>query len=184
MKRMLAVVMGGLMLAGMTPVAAAERGVNGFILGAGSGAALGQALGRNTEATLIGTAVGGMLGYIVGNEMDKQTGQPMAGASGTVVIHSGQDSYYRPDGWARQPYRPGPDCRETELLAMVDGRREVVVGTACWQNGEWVLANNFRRTTGQVVVIRNYHYGPYYRVAGPPPAKGWRKNQHRDHYRR
>jgi hypothetical protein len=184
MKRMLAMMLGGLILAGMVPDAAAERGVNGFILGAGGGAALGQAIGRNTEATLIGTAVGGMLGYIVGNELDKQGGQQLAGASGTVVIHSVQDRGYLHDGWARHQYRPAPDCRETEMLAMVNGRPEVVVGTACWQNGGWVLANDYRRATGQVVVIRNYQYGPSYRMAGPPPAKGWRKNQHRDHYRR
>lgn len=50
---------------------AEERGMNGLLLGAGSGALVGQAIGRDAEATLIGTAVGGVLGYMVGNEMDR-----------------------------------------------------------------------------------------------------------------
>ncbi len=50
---------------------AQDYGINGLVLGAGSGALVGQAIGRDREATLIGTAVGGMFGYMVGNEMDK-----------------------------------------------------------------------------------------------------------------
>lgn len=46
----------------------------GAIGGAASGALLGQAIGHDTEATLIGTAVGGVLGYMIGNEMDKNRG--------------------------------------------------------------------------------------------------------------
>lgn len=50
---------------------AGDKGVNGLLFGAGSGALIGQAIGRNTEATLLGTAVGGVLGYIIGNERGK-----------------------------------------------------------------------------------------------------------------
>lgn len=50
---------------------AQERGLNGLIIGAGSGAVVGQAIGRDAKATLIGSAVGGMVGLMVGNEMDR-----------------------------------------------------------------------------------------------------------------
>ena len=35
-----------------------DHGINGLLLGAGSGALVGQAIGRDSEGTLIGTAVG------------------------------------------------------------------------------------------------------------------------------
>ena len=53
---------------------AADRGIDGLLLGAGGGALVGQAIGRDKEATLIGTAVGGMLGYMVGDSMDRAEG--------------------------------------------------------------------------------------------------------------
>jgi surface antigen len=147
MKRMLAVVMGGLMLAGMTPVAAAERGVNGFILGAGSGAALGQALGRNTEATLIGTAVGGMLGYIVGNEMDKYDQARLNQVYETAPSYQ-STQWVNPDTNRQYSVTPKPAytqpsgqiCREAEIQAIVDGRPETVISTACRDSaGRWVI---------------------------------------------
>ena len=49
-----------------------NRGQSGAVMGGVGGALIGQAIGRSTEATLIGLAVGTMLGYIVGNEMDKR----------------------------------------------------------------------------------------------------------------
>lgn len=42
-------------------------------VGAMGGALMGQAIGRDTEATIIGAALGGAIGYIVGNEMDKNS---------------------------------------------------------------------------------------------------------------
>ena len=50
---------------------------SGIGLGALGGALAGQAIGHNTEATLIGAAVGTMLGYIIGNEMDKADRQQL-----------------------------------------------------------------------------------------------------------
>lgn len=49
----------------------ASRAVVGAGAGAGIGAIAGQAVGHNTESTLIGTSAGALLGYIIGNEMDK-----------------------------------------------------------------------------------------------------------------
>ena len=47
----------------------AQRGAVG---GAGIGALAGQIIGGNTSSTLIGAGVGMGLGYIIGNEMDKE----------------------------------------------------------------------------------------------------------------
>ena len=44
----------------------------GAMVGSVAGAGVGQLAGGDTEATLIGAAVGGGLGYIFGNEGDKQ----------------------------------------------------------------------------------------------------------------
>ena len=43
----------------------------GGLLGAGFGALASQAIGHNTTGTLIGTGIGAGLGYIIGNESDK-----------------------------------------------------------------------------------------------------------------
>jgi len=119
-----------------TTVQARDRGINGLIIGAGSGALAGQAIGRDTEATLIGTAIGGVLGYIAGNEMDKA-------AYGAPVSY--RDNRQRPvRRYAAAVPAPryrredGKICRETEMLAEIDGRPERVYGIACLENGEWV----------------------------------------------
>ena len=44
----------------------------GALLGAGIGALAGQAIGHDTEATLIGVAIGTGVGYVIGNESDKE----------------------------------------------------------------------------------------------------------------
>jgi len=56
----------------------ATHGQSGALAGGGIGALAGQAIGRNTEATLIGTAVGTGIGYIIGNEADKQKAYNMS----------------------------------------------------------------------------------------------------------
>ena len=44
----------------------------GAAVGTAAGAGIGQAAGGDTESTLIGAGVGGVIGYVVGNESDKQ----------------------------------------------------------------------------------------------------------------
>ena len=119
---------------------ARDNGADGFFLGAGSGALIGQAIGRNTEATLIGTAVGSMLGYIVGNEMDNATG-----GDRRVTYRSPVRQYSRTRHVEYLPpsrTQTKPVCRETQMFAEINGRAEKVYGTACMENGEWVVANS------------------------------------------
>jgi hypothetical protein len=47
----------------------------GAAMGTVAGAGVGQMAGGDTESTLIGAAVGGGIGYIMGNESDKQNAQ-------------------------------------------------------------------------------------------------------------
>jgi hypothetical protein len=47
----------------------------GAAVGTAAGAGIGQMAGGDTESTLIGAGVGGVIGYVVGNESDKQKAQ-------------------------------------------------------------------------------------------------------------
>lgn len=125
---------------------AQENGMNGLLLGAGSGALIGQAIGRNTEATLIGTAVGTMLGYIAGNEMDKTGGVRVRSAYPPAYSYPPPPIRYRP-GYHHSESLPGRRhaervCRETEMLATIDNRPEKIFGVACLENGEWVFQSD------------------------------------------
>ena len=44
-------------------------------MGTAAGASVGQMAGGDTESTLIGAVIGGGIGYIVGNESDKEKAQ-------------------------------------------------------------------------------------------------------------
>lgn len=119
----------------------------GGLGGAGTGAIVGQAIGHNTEATLIGAAVGGMLGYIVGNEMDKYDRQELNHVYERGV--SGQtSSWVNPDKGTQYQVTPQPAytaannqvCRKAEVTAIIDGKAEKTYTTACRDDyGHWQL---------------------------------------------
>lgn len=124
------------------------KGQQGAVGGAAGGAAIGQAIGRNTEATLIGAAVGTMLGYIVGNEMDKYDRMQLnyayeSGPSGQPVAWVNPDtgsSYQVVPQPAYQNSRTNQVCRQAEIMATIDGQPEKTMTTACRnQQGQWVL---------------------------------------------
>ena len=124
-----------------------SKGSQGAIGGGAAGALIGQAIGHNTEATLIGAAVGGLLGYIVGNEMDKYDHQQLnhvyeRGVSGTT------SSWVNPDNGNQYQVTPQPaytspsnqNCRQAEIIAVIDGKQERTYSTACRDSsGRWVL---------------------------------------------
>jgi surface antigen len=125
-----------------------NKGQQGAIGGSAGGALLGQAIGRSTEATLIGAAVGGLLGYIVGNEMDKFDRQELNQAY--EFAPSGQTtSWQNPDSGNVYQVTPQPayttsnrPCRRAEILATIDGRTEKTYTTACRNAaGQWELKN-------------------------------------------
>ena len=143
----------GVMMMGMVSCAefnSMSKGGKGAIGGAAGGALIGQAIGRNTEATLIGAAVGTMLGYIVGNEMDKFDKQQLnnayeRGPSGQPVTWVNPDSgnqYQVVPQAAVTNQSTNQVCREAEITATIDGQPQKTVSTACRnEQGQWVLSN-------------------------------------------
>lgn len=125
-----------------------NKGQQGAIGGAAGGALLGQAIGRNTEATLLGAAIGTMLGYIVGNEMDKYDRQQLnqayeRGPSGQPVAWVNPDTGNQYQVVPQPAYTTGNRvCREAVIMATIDGRPEETVTTACRnERGQWELRN-------------------------------------------
>ena len=134
----------GLILASCTGMNKSQQGALG---GAAGGALIGQIIGHNTEATLIGVAVGTLLGYIVGNEMDKYDREQLnhayeRGVSGNASAWVNPDTgnQYRV---TPQPAYTGPQdrwCREAEIEAYIDGRKEITHAIACRdRGGHWIL---------------------------------------------
>lgn len=145
-----AVLLAGTMTGGAM---ANDHGVNGLLLGAGSGALVGQAIGRDTEGTLIGTAVGGMLGYMVGNEMDKGYGHPYPPPQPVVygppppppaVVYVPPPPRPRPVVYAPPPrpwrhhgHPPDQVCRQIVERRDHHGRYREVVTTICRDRNDW-----------------------------------------------
>ncbi|WP_028579706.1 glycine zipper domain-containing protein [Desulfogranum japonicum] len=131
----------------LTSCANMNKGQTGALGGAAGGALIGQAIGHNTEATLIGAAVGTMLGYIVGNEMDKYDKEQL-----NHVYERGMSnqpsSWVNPDTGSQYMVTPQPayqnaggsPCRKAQIEAIIDGKREITNTTACRdQYGQWQL---------------------------------------------
>jgi Glycine zipper 2TM domain len=137
---------------------AADRGIDGLILGAGGGALVGQAIGRDKEATLIGTAVGGMLGYMVGNEMDNTSAD-----GGYAVTHA---------GFPLPPLPPPPSIvfSYSHHERDRDHYRERRPGRVCWEEKVWVE----RRHGG---------HRPEWRTVCRDRHRHWQKPWHEDRHR-
>lgn len=147
MKRLNLAIITALLIATMAQeLKAEERGMNGLLIGAGSGALVGQAIGRDAEATLIGTAVGGVLGFMVGNEMDRtgyergyevtRAGMYYPPPPMPSVVFS-----YRPDyddrRHHRRHYRNVEVCRDVVTVERRHGRYREVTRTVCRERDGW-----------------------------------------------
>lgn len=121
-----------------------SKGVWGSGIGAATGAIAGQAIGRSTEGTLIGAAAGGLLGYIIGTEIDKYDAAQMQRAYEYTPSYQ-PVSWTNPDtgnSYNVTPYQayntPNGVCREAQIDAIIDGRRQTTRTTACRDNyGNW-----------------------------------------------
>ncbi len=169
-------------------------GSNGTFIGAGSGALIGQAIGRDTEGTLLGTAIGGVLGYMIGNEMDKNRMNSSYSSSGRRKVYS--NSYnYRPDYRDRQSHVVTKryskharidDCRETEILATVEGHPEIVSATACYENGRWTLQEQRPEKISKTIIINKHIYpGTSHVIINKRHGRRhWKAKHKRRHHRR
>lgn len=169
MKKLLAVVTIALGLACADKAGAGSSGINGTLLGAGSGALIGQAVGRNTESTLVGTAVGAMIGYALDNGGAR--GQSYGYQPRMVVVRSENQQ----------------TCREMEMLATIDGYPEKVYGLACWQDGVWVRIEEERPrpVVYRPIIIHEEYlvgrgYPRYVRYGGG--HRRWAREEHHDRH--
>lgn len=168
-KKLLAVVTIAFGLALADKAGAESSGLNGMLLGAGSGALIGQAAGRNTESTLVGTAVGAMIGYALDNGVARG---PSYGYQPRVVV-------VRPESQRT--------CREMEMLATIDGYPEKVYGLACWQDGVWVRVGEERPRPvvyRPVIIHEGYRVGrgyPRY-VRYSAGGRRWAREEHHDRH--
>jgi len=123
----------------------------GTIVGAGSGAFIGSQIGGGTgqlAAVAIGTLLGGYLGSSIGQNMDEldqyRTQEVLeSGSTGSTVAWNNPDSDidYRVTPTRTYESASGP-CRDYTTEAVIDGRAEVVHGTACRGNdGSWNATN-------------------------------------------
>lgn len=88
---------------------------------------------------LIGTAVGGMMGYIVGNEMDKghYDRRPIHHQP-VVHIPPPPPPRYIPDRrYSRHAYRSDEVCRKTIVVRERHGRYRETVRTVCEDRDDW-----------------------------------------------
>lgn len=130
------------------PVTQEQSGmVVGGLLGGLLGAQVGQGDGR-TAAIILGTVIGANIGGNVGRSMDESDRLKTAHALETV--RTGVPSrWVNPD--TRNQYTVVPTrtydessgpCREYTVDAVIGGKREKVVGTACRQaDGSWRTVN-------------------------------------------
>lgn len=136
-----------LLLTGCMQNTGMSRGSAGGLGGAAGGALLGQAIGGDTEATLLGAAIGGVVGYIVGNEMDKADQRRLTQTYETAP--SGQPvGWVNPDTGNQYQVTPQPaystasqpTCRDAQVEAIIDGKTEIVNTTACRNSaGQWQM---------------------------------------------
>ena len=123
----------------------------GTLVGAGAGAYVGSQIGSGTgqlAAVAIGALLGGYLGGTIGKNMDEldryRSNQALETApTGTAVAWSNPDSGINYQVTPTRTYESasGP-CRDYTTEAVIDGRAEVVHGTACRQaDGSWHVTN-------------------------------------------
>ena len=123
----------------------------GTLLGAGAGALLGSQIGGGKGqlvAVVIGTLGGAFLGSEIGKSMDEVDRQKAArtqqaalenNKSGVSSSWSNPDNGHNGSVTPTRTYREnGQDCREYEHQVTIDGKREIITGTACRQkDGTW-----------------------------------------------
>ncbi len=123
----------------------------GTVVGAGSGAFIGSQIGSGTgqlAAVAIGTLLGGYIGGSIGQDMDEldQYKTQIAletSPTGSTMAWNNPDTDVDYSVTPTKTYESasGP-CREYTTEAVIEGRAEIVYGTACRGNdGSWHATN-------------------------------------------
>lgn len=140
---LIALLAAGLVACETQPTNQQVGAVTGGVLGGLLGAQVGQGSGR-TAATILGALGGAFLGSRVGQSMDQKDRKNTAQALETAPTGS-PTSWRNPDTGATYTVTPtrtyasaSEPCRDFTTKALINGREEVVHGTACRQpDGTW-----------------------------------------------
>ena len=123
----------------------------GTLVGAGGGAFIGSQIGSGTgqlAAVAIGALLGGYIGGSIGQDMDEldqyKTQQVLeTSPTGSTVAWNNPDTDVDYSVTPTRTYESalGP-CRDYTTEAVIDGRAEIVHGTACrGDDGTWHATN-------------------------------------------
>ena len=123
----------------------------GTVVGAGSGAFIGSQIGGGTgklAAVAIGTLLGGYIGGSIGQNMDELDQYKTQVAletspTGSTMAWNNPDSDIDYSVTPTKTYEStsGP-CRDYTTEAVIDGRAEIIHGTACrGDDGSWHATN-------------------------------------------
>ncbi len=123
----------------------------GTVVGAGSGAFIGSQIGGGTgqlAAVAIGALLGGYIGSSIGQDMDEldkyKTQQVLESSpTGSTVAWNNPDTDVDYSVTPTRTYESdsGP-CRDYTTEAVIEGRAEIVHGTACRSDdGSWHATN-------------------------------------------
>jgi surface antigen len=123
----------------------------GTVVGAGSGAFIGSQIGGGTgklAAVAIGTLLGGYIGGSIGKNMDELDQYKTQVAletspTGSTLAWNNPDSDIDYSVTPTKTYESasGP-CRDYTTEAVIDGRAEIIHGTACrGDDGSWHATN-------------------------------------------
>ena len=123
----------------------------GTLVGAGSGAFIGSQIGGGTgqlAAVAIGALLGGYIGGSIGQDMDEldqyKTQQALeTSPTGSTVAWNNPDTDIDYSVTPTRTYEAasGP-CRDYTTEAVIEGRAEIVHGTACrGDDGSWHVTN-------------------------------------------
>jgi surface antigen len=120
----------------------------GATVGALTGALVGSNVGeRSLTTAIVGAGAGLLLGYVVGNEMDKYD-KTMVSQTLETRPSSTSSSWVNPDTGKRFSASPGSAyqgdqgriCRPIQIKSWIDGEEKLVEAQACRDpNGRWVL---------------------------------------------
>jgi len=127
------------------------RADTGLAVGAIAGGLIGNSVGKGTGralATVAGAFVGGVVGHEIGRSLDERDRMLAReaeyealerGSSGVARTWRNPDNGRYGEVVPSRPYkRGGSDCRDYAHTVYIDGRPEVMRGTACRNpDGSW-----------------------------------------------
>jgi len=132
----------------------ATRARTGALTGAGLGALAGQTIGRDTESTLLGTGAGAGIGYIIGNEFDKNRARELALNSNS--FHHTETAPLGGTRWKVVSMSPGQVGYRSKTIAF--NENGVLTTTTTFADGSVDVTNERYRVSGGTLIINKEDY--------------------------